>query len=267
MRRDGALAAGPDHHASPTIGRVRSVPRRPGATFRTRVQVRWAWQPDKAVRLTTVAGLATVEPGWSVADVGGRGHEMARLLQGCRVISLNVEPPCDVLVPPVPPLPFADGSFDVVTSTDVLEHLPGGARAAHLAELVRLARRRVVICFPAGSETKDASERRQADHLAAAYDVRPAFLEEHLEHGLPRADDVVAAITASAPQASVEVLFHDGVEASERVLVDAFDAIKGHRPGALLRSARAWSVRPSRVLTHQPSPANDRAFVVVDLAR
>ncbi len=213
-----------------------------------------------------MATLAAVEPGWSVADVGGRADEMARLLPRCAVTSLNVEPPCDVLVPTEPPLPFPDGSFDVVTSSDVLEHLPGDARAAHLGELVRLARQRVVICFPAGTEHKDASERRQADHLEQRYGVRLPFLEEHLEHGLPRAHDVAEALTASAPGALVEVLFHDGTEISDRVLVDAYDAIRGHQAGAFVRSARAWLVRRPRELTHQASPANDRAFVVVDLA-
>ena len=237
-----------------------------GTGLLTRTWVRWAWQPDKAARLVTVAGLAGVGPGWSVADVGGRGDEMARLLPGCHVTSLNVEPPCDVLVPHEPPMPFGAGSFDVVTSTDVLEHLPREARPGHIAELVRLARRRVVICFPAGSAVKDASEQRQAEHLAEAYDLHLDFLDEHLEHGLPRSEEVVDAVATSAPGASVEVLFHDGVEISERVLLDAFDAIKGHRPRALLRSARAWLVRPSRVLTHQASPANDRAYVVIDLA-
>ena len=245
---------------------MHSLKRRRGAGLRTRVRVRWAWQPDKTTRLSTVATLAAVEPGWSVADVGGRGHEMAQLLPDCEVTSLNVEPPCDVLVATEPPLPVTDGSFDVVTSTDVLEHLPREARAAHLGELVRIARRRVVICFPAGSETKDASEQRQADHLDGAYGLRLPFLDEHLARGLPRAGDVADALAARVPEGTVEVLFHDGIETSERLLIDAYDAIKGHRAGAFLRSARTWLVRRPRVLTHQASPANDRAFLVVDLA-
>src|SRR5436189_3422166 len=91
--------------AAPTrslrLASICRVPERPSGVLRgtvARLQARWLWQPDKWERLGVVARLAAPAPGVSVADVGGRGHEMAGLLPGCRVTSINVEAPCDVVV-------------------------------------------------------------------------------------------------------------------------------------------------------------------------
>lgn len=243
--------------------------RHPGQVLRAalaRGRARWLWQPDKWERLTTCLQLANPRPGESVADVGGRGDELARLLPGRTVVSVNVEQPCDVLVSPGP-LPFADDAFDVVTSTDVLEHLPAGYRAQHLAELVRVTRRRVVVCFPCGGGAKDASERRLGRLLREQFGVRFDFLDEHLQYGLPRVDDTVAAVRLADPSVTVRVELSDGVEDAERLLLDAVRALKGHRPAAVARSAWSWLVRRRPHLTTQRSEGNNRAYMIIDLER
>jgi hypothetical protein len=211
-----------------------------------------------------VARLTGALPGATVADVGGRGHEMQALLPGCRVTSVNIEQPCDLLVAPGP-LPLREDAVDLVTSTDVLEHLRAAERAAHLAELVRVARHRVVVCFPCGSDAKDASEQRLARRLSEEHGVRFDFLDEHLERGLPRISDVLAAVHDAAPDAEVRVAYEDGVERAERLLLDAVRALEGRQPGAVLRSARSWLVRRWPELTTQQSEDNNRAYVVIDL--
>lgn len=213
-----------------------------------------------------MADLVEAGPGDTVADVGGRGRELAGLLTGAKVTSVNLEQPCDVLVDAGGRLPFADGEVDRVTCTDVLEHMPAAARAAHLGELLRIARTRIVLCFPAGSPAKDASERRTADHLYATFGRCPAFLTEHLRYGLPRGETVADAVRSLVPGATVEVVYQDGVMQSERLLLDAYDALSRLRPGAFARSAVAWLVRRPPQLTPTASPDNSRAFVVIDLA-
>jgi hypothetical protein len=213
-----------------------------------------------------VADLVEAAPGETVADVGGRGHELAGLLAGSRVTSVNVEQPCDVLVPAGAPLPFADGGVDKVTSTDVLEHMPAEARTAHLAELVRVARSRVVLCFPAGSPAKDASERRTAEGVRRINGSCPDFLAEHLRFGLPRAEEVATSVRTLVPDARVAVAYHDGLVENERMLLDAYAAVRRLSPGAFVRSARAWLVRRRPALTTRVSEDNTRAYVVIDLA-
>jgi hypothetical protein len=223
---------------------------------------RWAWPPDKWERLSTVARLA--DDATTVLDVGGRGRELQRLLPGVRVRSLNVEEPADVVISRGP-LPYEDGAFDVVTSCDVLEHVPREERAGHLTELVRVAKRRVVACFPAGSPRKDGAEQALHARLRDEYGVRFAFLDEHLERGLPRAADVTQLIRDADPRARVTVWFQDGIDDRDRVLVDAVRARRRADPLAAARVARAWLVRPAPVLTTTVSVANNRAYVVAEL--
>ena len=224
---------------------------------------RWAWPPDKWERLSTVARFAA--DARTVLDVGGRGNDLQRLLPRARVSSLNVEEPADVVVAPGP-LPYDDRAFDVVTSCDVLEHIAPAGRPAHVAELVRVARQRLVACFPAGSERKDRAERELADGLDRDYGVRFDFLDEHLEHGLPRPSDIEQLILDAAPGARVTVWFQDGIEKGDRVLVDAVRASRRANPLAAARVARAWARRPAPNLTTTVGPDNNRAYVVVEIS-
>ena len=223
---------------------------------------RWIWPPDKWERLSTVADLVGRRS--SVLDVGGRAHEMSRLLpSGTTCLSANIEDPCDLRIP-VDRLPLTDGAVDAITSCDVLEHVPPEARAAHIAELVRVAGQRVVLCFPAWSPEKEAAELRLHAALAEL-DVRFDFLDEHLEHGLPRVEDVVAAATAAAPRARVEVLHQQGIDDRDQVLLDAVVAWKRRRLRPLLRFVGAWLRRPPPRLVQIADAESSRAYVVIDV--
>ena len=223
---------------------------------------RWAWPPDKWERLSTVARL--VGEAATVLDVGGRGHEIQRLLPDTDVLTLNVEEPADVVVP-AGTLPYDAGAFEVVTSCDVLEHIPAEARASHVAELVRVAALRVIACFPAGSPRKDRAEQDLAARLDSDYGVRFDFLDEHLERGLPRPSDIERLVLDAAPAAHVTVWFQNGIEEGDRVLVDAVRARHRANPLAAARVARAWSRRPAPALTTTVGPDNNRAYLVVEL--
>lgn len=197
-----------------------------------------------------------------VLDVGGRGSEMARLRpRRTTVVSANIEEPCDVVVAH-DRLPFADRSFDAVTSCDVLEHIPPAARDGHLAELVRVARDRVILCFPVWSPQKEAAEHALHARLADL-GVQFDFLDEHLEHGLPLVSDVLAAVHAVAPTAQVVVRYQQGIEERDQVVLDAVVAYKHRKLRPLLRFARAWLRRPATVFSDVPTPESSRAYVVI----
>jgi hypothetical protein len=226
-----------------------------------RWRARWAWQPDKWERLLAVAELAG--PGGRVLDVGGRGGELGSLLGRDRVTSLNVEPPADVVAAPGP-LPYADGAFDVVTSSDVLEHVPVGDRPDHVAELVRVARRRVVIGVPCGSPQKRAAEQELAGWLRTEHGVRLDFLDEHVTHGLPAPAEVEGWARHADPAADVRLWFAGSYVEGDALLRDAVRARYARDPRALARLARAWLGRRRAPLGATQEPLSDRLFVVVE---
>jgi ubiquinone/menaquinone biosynthesis C-methylase UbiE len=91
----------------------------------------------------------------SLLDVGcGRGYLLSRVAQhnpkialtGCDVYD-NVEiPGTSYKQGVITNLPFADGAFDVVTATCILEHIVDLEKA--VAELKRVARKQVIIVVP-----------------------------------------------------------------------------------------------------------------------
>src|SRR5207302_1437051 len=138
---------------------------------------------DTWLRHEIVAALLAGTDG-SVLDVGGLSDRLAGPLAGVDVTTVNVEGPADVIFDGER-LPWADSSFEVVTSIDVLEHLRPATRPRHLAELLRVARRRVVACCPLAPGDAAPTERELADRFAEVSGKREEFLEEHAANGLP----------------------------------------------------------------------------------
>jgi SAM-dependent methyltransferase len=93
--------------------------------------------------------LADLEP-QSLLDAGcGEGEMLRRGVtpKGTRTVLLDRNPESAAqLIGSVDALPFASGSFDVVTCLEVLEHLDQPERA--VSELLRVSRRAVVVSVP-----------------------------------------------------------------------------------------------------------------------
>jgi len=229
-----------------------------------RLMAKTTWHPDKWERLSLMADH--VGPGaTNVLDLGGRGHEMAGLLAPIPVVSANVRQPADVIVP-VGELPFEDDSFDVITNCDVLEHMPAERRPEFIAQLMRVARRRVVLCCPWGSPEKDASELELADMLERELGVRVDFLDEHIKFGLPREADVRAMILDAAPTARITTLYQEDFEDGVTLMMDGMRARYKHDPMALLRYfKRGYLGRRRPELKTTASNESHRLFVIVDL--
>jgi SAM-dependent methyltransferase len=96
-------------------------------------------------------------------------------------------------------LPFADASYDVVLSLEMVEHLPAEAREPAFREMLRVLRPggRLVATFPAG----DTAARLDA-WLNQAYRRRHGrdhpWAVEHLENGLPDAEEVARLVAPLA---------------------------------------------------------------------
>ena len=82
--------------------------------------------------------------------------------------------------------PFADHSFDLVLSLDVLEHLAQEDRARFLDELDRLSRSWILLSAPFADPAVEAAEELLRKGLLSAQ----RFLQEHQELGLPELEGV-----------------------------------------------------------------------------
>jgi hypothetical protein len=82
-------------------------------------------------------------------------------------------------------LPYPDGSFDVVTSLDTLEHIPNANRPRFLSELQRVARYAVLLINPIQSIEADLAEETLNEYIRWILDAQQEQLAEHRQFGLP----------------------------------------------------------------------------------
>jgi len=88
-------------------------------------------------------------------------------------------------------LPFRDNTFDICVSVDTFEHANDETRRRALVEMLRVLVLTGVgaVTFPSGDAAARAEERiRHAYRQYTAAEIR--WLEEHLEHGLPEAEEM-----------------------------------------------------------------------------
>jgi Methyltransferase domain len=84
-------------------------------------------------------------------------------------------------------LPFSDGSFDAVVSSDVLEHVPPQKRPDVIAEALRVTRSVAVFGFPNGPAAFDLDHDLYSDYKKRGTQP-PEWLEEHMLYPFPTGD-------------------------------------------------------------------------------
>ena len=134
--------------------------------------------------------------GLRVLDVGGREWVFSAFLPRYRVTVADLETTgLDGRA-----LPFPPRSFDIVTAHHLLEHVPDGDRLDLLAELVRVAKRRVYLTGPFSESPFAAEIYRLLSQLAP----ENPYLQEHLRLGLPSLARVEAWLDARGLPYAVE---------------------------------------------------------------
>ncbi len=216
--------------------------------------------PDTAERHAIVAqqllGTATV------LDVGGVEGQLAPFLPRVRVTTINVNEDGRLRFDGAA-LPFADDSHDAAVSLDVLEHIPPESRAEHFAELLRVARRRVVVCCPWGSTAHRAAEEKVSAWYEQITGAAHPFLSEHATLGLPDAA-TIAELERRAEVASWTVMtsYHGDFRSVDAQFRTAMLARRGRRPTALARYAiERLRFRPELSTSSEPSAWTNRVYV------
>ncbi|HVN34368.1 MAG TPA: DUF4422 domain-containing protein [Casimicrobiaceae bacterium] len=138
------------------------------------------------------------DPDRRILEVGSGAEGIARYLRRSvvgvdRVFDRTPGPHLAPVRGSVLALPFRDRAFDDVVCVDTLEHLANDDRPRAIAELIRVARGRVIISGPAGAFAAwgDAA---YAEHLRRTGGTVPSWLAEHLKYGIPSLADLLALL-------------------------------------------------------------------------
>lgn len=127
--------------------------------------------------------------GMSILEVGAGREGIAKYLQEFQITAVdkfqqNILPNVQQVAGEAAHLPFPDNSFDIVISSDMLEHVPERERRRILQEFLRVGRKYVLIGFPCG-EGAAYWEKKLFTVAKALTGKEHRWVKEHLEYGLP----------------------------------------------------------------------------------
>ena len=94
-------------------------------------------------------------------------------------------------------LPFKKNEFDTSVSVDVLEHLSQERREKAIFEMLRVTYKMAIIVVPEG-EDSEKQDRQLQQLYSKVFSKTNQFLDEHVNFGLPRKEQVLVAIDKSA---------------------------------------------------------------------
>lgn len=140
--------------------------------------------------------------GTRVLEVGAAYSPLRELLPGSEVTLLDetADAPGLNLRAGGMHLPFRDGAFPVVVSTDVLEHVPAEKRPEFIRELMRVASQTLILGFPHNAELSIMAERVLNDFVQQVTGKHYRFLDEHLKYGLPDSKEIHSLLQAHMPE-------------------------------------------------------------------
>jgi hypothetical protein len=227
---------------------------------------KFAW--DTRCRNVDVAGVLAsfVDADKTVLDAGCGEYGVAGFVNAKRVVGVDIPAAGrgnggDFVHGSILDLPFADRSFDVAVSVDVLEHLPANLRDRAVAELVRCADEAIVLAFPSGTKAREMDENFERRLKAADANI-PDWLAEHLENPYPGAGQIADALSAEAARRGRAV----------RVTTHFSESLKV--AGALRTAAAAskylylaGNIAAGFLLPVMPRPAGDDAYRAIIVAK
>jgi hypothetical protein len=182
---------------------------------------RWyRWHPSIALRyLPFVDTIRTSGEHTTILEVGSAGIGIAPYIRR-QVTGVDIifEPPFHPLLKQIKgsalDIPFDNNSFDVVLSVDMFEHLKGHDRKKAIHEMMRVAKKKVLIGVPCGKQAHEQDEELD-QYYVKHYGKRFHFFEEQVEFGLPEKEDIIEQIREAAQKEKKNIVLK--VEGNENL--------------------------------------------------
>jgi len=188
--------------------------------------------------------------GARILDVGGHPGTLADCLTGAfpslELLTLD-RPLCrreNYISASAESLPLPDGAVELVISSDMLEHLTPGGRAAALREMLRVAKSWVILGAPFHSPAVAFAEEKINALFEKCNRRTNQWLSEHLKNGLPDIRETLdilgenGAGTRVYPNGSIQSWFL--LEAAG-ILLDAFPLLSRMKSPLSVRFNRYWA--------------------------
>jgi len=217
--------------------------------------------PDTFERHSLIAELSG-EPD-TLLDVGGIRGELGLFMPKTAITTINMAGEDADAHFDGDRLPFEDDAFEVAVSLDVLEHIPGPERHRHFSELVRVARRKVILCCPLGTPQHIAAEDELAGWYRDTAGESHRFLQEHLDTGLPSEPELEELAGASGHP--FELRFHGDYRRANAAFRRSTELRAHPGPGTAIAYARVrLDPRRSLTLADRSEFHSNRAFVEIE---
>lgn len=87
-------------------------------------------------------------------------------------------------------LPFHKNAYDVAICVDTLEHLEKGQREKAIGEILKVARKMVIIVVPVGALSEEQDKKLEV-RFRNVFGKKDNFLSEHVQNGLPKTNEIL----------------------------------------------------------------------------
>ncbi len=227
------------------------------------------FHPEVALRYLPLVRMLNKDPHLkTILEIGSGGLGIAPYLKKpVTGVDTDFLPPYDPLLTKIKgsavKLPLKNNSYDAVICVDMLEHISEGDRDKAIREMLRVARKKMIIAFPSGREAAAEDKYLSAYYLSKFGSEYP-FLKEHLKYGLPDVKSICGIILKQAEMIGKKVLLQ--IRGNENIYLHRF-LLKGFMTKSriidfIFRKAFLVLIPVFRLLNMEP---NYRKIVIIDI--
>ena len=163
----------------------------------------YRWHPEVSLRyLPFVDEIKKLGKNTSILEIGSGGMGIAPYLKR-KITGVDIEfdypihPLVEMVKASAVQLPFDSSSFDVVLSVDMLEHLGRDDRRKAIFEMLRVAKKKLLIGTPCGKAAFE-QDKELNKYYRKCFSKNFTFLREQLNFGLPEKEEIRDTIQKTA---------------------------------------------------------------------